>query len=370
MKLKSKLLGFTLIELLISMALAIILMAGVMEIVIGNRIIQRADGALARIQETGRMALNLIEADVRAAGFYGCVPPNSNSMVVIANGADIVGGAAFEAGSVAGYENIAGVFNPALPTKLTAGTNVDDMARQGSDVLSVYYTQRDTSINLAADHPQNSTAPLQITDNSTCFEEDDLVVIADCTVATLFRITNTSPAPACDGSPVTFAHAAGPGLNTSAAIAKGYEAGDTWVMRVVESSYFVADTGRVNPAGEAIFSLFRKFGNLNAEELLEGVEFLQLEFGQEVGAGATPNIRYVRPSDGTLVMSQVVSMRVGLLLKSYEAVLDDIDNNTYSLPGENIAATVSVPTPVAHSGGRSLRRVFMENIKVRNRPQN
>lgn len=66
--------GFTLVELLVSMAVALVLAAG-----LGYGYVQAAAGrqgteSLADLQETAHFALDAIESDLRLAGFYGRGP--------------------------------------------------------------------------------------------------------------------------------------------------------------------------------------------------------------------------------------------------------------------------------------------------------
>jgi type IV pilus assembly protein PilW len=63
--------GFTLTELLITLAINLFLVAGSVVVFMKARDLQRAVDANARLQETARYALAVIEADLRMAGFWG-----------------------------------------------------------------------------------------------------------------------------------------------------------------------------------------------------------------------------------------------------------------------------------------------------------
>lgn len=63
--------GLSLFELLISMIILAALMAGISELVVTNTRNANATSNLARLQETGRTAMQILTADIRRAGYLG-----------------------------------------------------------------------------------------------------------------------------------------------------------------------------------------------------------------------------------------------------------------------------------------------------------
>ncbi|QEY73851.1 prepilin-type N-terminal cleavage/methylation domain-containing protein [Pseudomonas denitrificans (nom. rej.)] len=63
--------GLSLVELLVAMALGLLLLAGVIQVVLGSKRSYQSSVALAELQETGRFALEAIARDLRNAGFSG-----------------------------------------------------------------------------------------------------------------------------------------------------------------------------------------------------------------------------------------------------------------------------------------------------------
>lgn len=63
--------GLTMMELLITVVILSLLMAGLAQLVVTNSRNATATGALARIADTGRAAIQLLSADIRRAGFLG-----------------------------------------------------------------------------------------------------------------------------------------------------------------------------------------------------------------------------------------------------------------------------------------------------------
>lgn len=63
--------GLTMMELLVTVVILSLLMAGLSQLVVTNSQNANATGALARIADTGRTALQLLSADIRRAGYLG-----------------------------------------------------------------------------------------------------------------------------------------------------------------------------------------------------------------------------------------------------------------------------------------------------------
>ncbi|MES1262920.1 MAG: prepilin-type N-terminal cleavage/methylation domain-containing protein, partial [Peristeroidobacter soli] len=72
--------GFSLVELMVSITIGLILLAGVVSIFVSSRVTFSTNERTARLQENGRVALDLITHDLRSAGYQGCsrgVPYNN-----------------------------------------------------------------------------------------------------------------------------------------------------------------------------------------------------------------------------------------------------------------------------------------------------
>lgn len=73
MMLFSKQKGLSLIELMITVILSSLLLLGVLQLYINTSATDRTSNELARVQESGRVALDLIAREARRAGYQGCV---------------------------------------------------------------------------------------------------------------------------------------------------------------------------------------------------------------------------------------------------------------------------------------------------------
>src|SRR5882724_12492398 len=117
--------GLSLIELMISITISLIVMSAMTYIFVGSRGAYRSNENLARVQETGRFALDYIGQDLRMVSFAGCHSRNltaANTLVIARPAVTYTG----VGDGLRGFENGAGWTNPN-----------PSIARVRGDVLSV-----------------------------------------------------------------------------------------------------------------------------------------------------------------------------------------------------------------------------------------
>ena len=383
---KRKQLGFGLVELLIAMTLGLVLSAGIIQVFLANRQAQRVEQSVARMQENGRIALELITKDLRLAGFVGCgafIPATNrtftNHVAAMAGAGNTFDGvegvnasSAFLSNSVRGFSFNNNAWTPALGQGVTAAAV--NGARDGSDVLSIYFGEfTGAVIQGSVANAANITVERRVMQNS-CFTRGQVVMISDCKDADVIAVTND---PDCNNPNITLEH--GAGLNTENFLGTAGErntyssvgidpnsAARPRVMAFRNFAYFIRNTGRLNVDGSPVMALFRWDG-AQAVELVEGIEFLRVEFGHKITDASNSNIRYVPPSNMNAAdWGRVTSVRVGVLVQGFDAVRDVNDMNNYLVADQQIPA-VAVPGGVQHAGGRTLRQAYTTTIEVRNR---
>jgi type IV pilus assembly protein PilW len=145
-------------------------------------------------------------------------------------------------------------------------------------------------------------------------------------------------------------------------------------MRFSSVVYFVADTGRKSPKGAKINALYRASNNMidnataqyTVEELIEGIDNMQLLFGERLPSG---DVRYVT-ADEVNNMLLVESVQIGLLVSGTQDVLHKSDDTFYILPGETIQpkdSSGNLEATVTYETDRRLRREFTQTVNLRNR---
>ena len=182
--------------------------------------------------------------------------------------------------------------------------------------------------------------------------QGDIVMIADCEAADIFQVSNSNP-----GGTGTLVHNTGattspgnynatnpgcPGGGNAHCLSKVY-AGDANVFGTQEISYNIGTGSEGEPA------LFR-----NGLEFLDGVENLQILYGEDTDGDAVAN--YYVPASQVVDMLQVISVRFAVVVRSATDRLTVGANQTYAVLGTNVTA-----------GDTRLRQVYTSTVTVRNR---
>ena len=345
--------GLTLMELMVALALGGFLVLGVVNVFLTTRESVSVEGALARVQESGRFAMDILADDIRRAHYTGCNSVNRYPDVLIRD-FPYEGLQGFRRNGVSWSQPAPDANDPGLARIVADPTQV----RDGSDVLNMHIGVHVGTNLLTADfQPGNTTVSLN--SNPGCLlENGEPVILSSCLTATLFE-ADVSPASCTDpNSPVTLTLNAN---NVPDDDGAGYNyTSRSEVMRFESVTWFVGDTGR-NRNGVDVFALYRQTNGAEPEEMIEGVEFMQILYGQRLGTANAPRTRFIPAGDSELEWDDVISVRIGLLIQSYEPVRDINDERSYVLADPN-----SPLDPNQHGGGLVLRQAFRTTAAVRN----
>jgi type IV pilus assembly protein PilW len=348
--------GFSLVEIMVAMLVSLFLLAGVLQLYLGNQQTSRLGTGVGDLQQTGQFAVDELANNLRMAAFQGCADAIRVTAPVRALNAPILP-LPTDPGSIGGFEVAAnGTWTGGAAPANWNGA----VPRPLSDVLQVQGGSR-AVVNLASTMGSES-AQVALASNPDNIVAGEMVLIADCGAADLFRVTSVTGG-------LTLVHTTSD--NSSANLSKAYTNATglnaAQAMRFNSWVYFVRDSGRDAADGSAIFSLFRLDTsrlNQTAQELVEGVEYLQVLYGERIG---TQNIRY-RAAPNVVNWGQVVAVKLALLVASREPVLDVADATAgYVLLDQTVARTGTSGATLTYANDRRLRRVFSAAINVRNR---
>jgi type IV pilus assembly protein PilW len=317
--------GFSLVELMVAMTLSLILLAGILSVVYSSKITYRESERIARLQENGRTAVEMMLRDMRAGGFRGCTRtvPFTNTLNsatsllwnfgTVVQGYDYVGLAGSTATTAWAPERSALITEP-LPS---------------SDIVAVR-TVRPNMPSFVTNAPMASTTADVTVDRlaTDTLAAGRTVLISDCSGAAVFAVSEFEGA----GTTATLHHettgtGAGPG-NSTTDIGFEFQAGaqvvpvDT-VIYYVRESETVRDV--VNPA------LWRIVGNGAAEELIEGVEAIQVQYGRDTNADRIVD-EYI-DAVGGVNWDQIVSVTFSMLIRSAEPTATEADPQDFDLLG-------------------------------------
>lgn len=326
--------GFTLIEILIAMLMGLFLLGGLFQIFMASKKTYRTQESLSRMQEDGRFAMDFLSREIRMAGFLGC---NNSAKIqnTLNSKTDFL--YRFET-PIEGFE----------ATSTTEWTPSKDAAitspLPGSDIISIRRAD-DQSFAITA-HP---TADSDITVSASGLKKCDIVMVSDCSSAAVFQVS------AVAGDVLTHipdsvinATTCSP-KNESADLGKSYAKGQAYPINTI--SYYIRENPNKEPA------LYRKAGINNAEEVIAGVEQMQVLYGVDNGSGS-PSYYVTADQISPPDWSKVLSVRISLLVRSAENNLTDHPvNYTYN----------SLLPITPGDGDHYLRRVFTSTIALRNR---
>lgn len=318
------------------MTIGLLLMGGVITILTSSHQTYRVNDALARIQENARYAFHILSKDIRMAGYSGCVGTGVPTVNTLNNSTDFLwrlGQAleGFEATSATGW-------TPALPA---SGEIPSPLG--GRDIIVVRGVGGDDTkvIQHPGGNPPGS-ADLKVTVGSG-LEENEIVLVTDCQAAAIFQISNVNTSQGFDNIVHNTGNTSTPG-NSTKALGKDFTGGE--LIKISTRSYFI----RTIDEWPALYS---KAGTSDAEELVRGVEDMQIQYGEDVDANWTADI--YRTADEVAIWGNVVSVRISLLLQS-------IEDNIVSLPQPyTFQGTTTTPTD------RRLRQAFTTVVTLRNR---
>lgn len=342
--------GFTIIEIMVALAISAILIGGITQVFLSLKQTNSVSHALARMQESARIANDIFVSDARHIGFFGCIDPYYASDTVHVLSSDVpdhISNLATE--SLDGWEVDAIGWGSGDGLGDIDGSGARN-ARLNSDVLRAQFLSQ-TQIPLSIDMSLKSSV-IQLPNNIFGLKDGHIAALGNCNDIDVFTVSSYT------GDPVTISHTTA--TNSSNDLSNAYTTNES-VRILLSNTYFVGETGRTNINGDTIYALYRRDVNGAIEEVVEGVENLQILYGEEFANGS---IRYVDADFAGLNKNSVTSIKIGLLIASTERVLSSADTTTYRVLNENIAQT---GTTITYPNDNRLRRAVSFSINVRNK---
>ena len=376
--------GLGLVELMVALALSLFLMAGVLQIFLGSKQTYNAVEQVSRMQENARYVVEAVSHATRNTGYTGC----STSQGPLTNTLNSATSVAFDFGTgVSGFEangsgpgstititsenpTASGTWNGAVPTDVAA------IAISGSDMLIVRVPGGGNvpiaELNASTDVFARLTGA--ITDgcpgpadrlSGICL--GDILLVSDCTKSRVFQVTalaEKTDAPCSTSQPcVQLSHddsLSTPGNSITAwggpyAPEEERFGPDAEILRLQTTMFFVGVGGDGTP------SFYQRVNANSSQELVSGVENMQILYGEDSDADGVAN-RY-RAADAVTDFQQVVSLRLSLLVRTDQPISSETNTQTYRLNG----VTAASATTIDPFNDRRGRFVFTSTIKLRNR---
>jgi type IV pilus assembly protein PilW len=323
--------GISLVEIMVALAVGLFLTAGVVQIFLGNKQSYRVAEASARIQENARFGMEFLTRDLRLAGYMGCSSADpllddaEYRETVVQNDIDPAAFAdRFEIG-IEGFDATDGGWEPDLDASMSGAlAGRDAIAVRGAFVAGAVIDDFDEGVfTLASAWPAG--------------EDEFAVVASNCATSGMWlhvaEISSETAAPTSSGKSEEYPE---------------QYAEQSELLPIETRSYYI----RNNNSG--IPSLYRRIGANNPQELIEGVEDMQIRYGRDSDGDGAANA-FV-PASAGLDWNEVVSVRVCLVFRSIEDNLTTSDTEPLPCPDSDVDLA-----------GNHLRRVFTTTIGLRNR---
>lgn len=398
--------GVTLIELMIALGIGALLILGLVQVFSASRTAYQLSTGLARSQENGRFAIDILQREIRMAGHTGCVndqarflPENITpsrpalvstflseddqlngnyapdylhhalrfDMAIEAYEGNAGGGTTYTMPATAAAAESAGEWSPALPEDLFTALN-DPLP--GSDILVLRgFTATGAQItNFAVGSPATiafeSTHARRLTEGVAT---PRLFAIADCMGAAVFKGDYGN----IEGGEITVAGVNG---NLTPLATLPIAPGQAMLYRADSLVYYVGLNAQDVPALYRLRYTMNGAGDVVGfnEELVEGIDLMQLRFGQDsfTGAGDRPsgNIGSATTADALVGPSteeawrRVGLVQIGLVARSAEpAAARQRNVSEVTPPLSTLGLAVTPPADTFY------RTVYEDSIALRNR---
>lgn len=323
---------------MVSILLGALLLIGIIQSYSDNLQGNNLQRAFARVQESGRFAVEILAQDIRRADFWGCLSNNTN--LTIENNLDITHAdyasvaepivEAFEQGGLLGQDNV------------PAGTQIDgEEVLENSDTITLIGASGENSIQVVKPYMNTNSAALHVSTGNG-IKKGDILLVTDCTGGDIFEVTSANPDTS---GQVT--HNTG----TVTTVGNGDQefshtyAGDAGIQRLRQITYFIGTGFNGRPA------LFSSSDGTVAE-IASNVENMEILYGEDTNGNQVVD-QYVT-ADAVGDMESVLSVRVNLLVASEETNFNDA-NTTFTLNG------------IDYGDDGRLRKLYSVVTNIRNR---
>jgi type IV pilus assembly protein PilW len=356
--------GLSLIELLVAMTIGAVLIFGATQVYVNSRNAYGVNEGVARLQETARYAMSVIEPDVRMSNYWGLL----KGAAVIGNQASQAVGTAAATVASSAAANICGRnFATDLSTNLQGDNNsyvISTNAKAaGCDTLL------DLNTGTAWTTTPVTTADTLTVRRASVFDSASTAgQLQICTSRIAGRMI--SDGSVCAGAVV--------GQADNVAVAK--------LENLIVDTYYIDRNSQqlvgfpslrrktVTTAGGAI--------QFRDQEIIAGVEDMQIQFGIDPAGNTGVATRYVNPN-GVPAGAQIVAVRIWLLIRSDQPENGFTDSRIYqygdrlqatgitgdlnAAAGAGLAYQPSLSADATFNGPRRCRRLLISRtIQVRN----
>jgi type IV pilus assembly protein PilW len=317
--------GYTLLELMVANGLGIMMIAGIVQVFTSNSQSIRVVDASARVQESGRIALDMLAKDIRMADYWGCAATGD-----ILNHLDITD---------ADYDPA--IHNPTSAVGLTGQNDVSNITMgdpaspisvlNGTDTITFKGASPLNGVRIETPYMNVAAATIHVNTGAN-LPKGMVLLITNCSGGDFF--SNTSNNTASGGSLIHSTGnlpTAGHVNNSIKNLSQTYS-DDAVISSPYTKTYFV---GAGSAGGTSLYRYQPELGR--TDEIIPNVTDMQLVYGDDTNNNGSAN-RFADASTANL--DNAVAVRITLTIES---------------PNDNIV------------GGDPLRREYSTIATIRNR---
>ena len=303
--------GFSLIELLIAIGLSAVLLLGISQIFIANKLSFNTATAYSHVQESGRFATELLARDIRIADYWGCLR-NTGDILDHLDDTD-----PDYDGSITGVSGIDGTTTPLTPATVISGITV----RPQTDTLTIRGA-KPLDVKVSPPYMTTNSSDIHVTLNAGAdVPLGQLVLITNCLSGDLF--SNSSNNTLSGGN---ILHNEG-SISVDGAVNNAFKetaniyTADAQILTPYIKTYFIGQ----NPQGG--WSLYLSVDGV-ASEYVRDVTGLQFIYGEDTGGNGSADV--FDDAAGVGDMDNVVSIRAVLTAES-DSDIDESLSRDYSI---------------------------------------
>lgn len=327
--------GLTLIELMVTLLLSSFLLLGILQLFINTNSTDRANASLARLQENGRIALDMLKQDLRRTGYQGCASP-----------------------TVASRPNSSRIFP------------LDAMGEQGTELVEGAATASDSLIMRHASPAMmratniSNTQVTFISGSNISFTAGNRYefILTNCEDVAIFTgivsARSNNPDLTTQGQyPNRYTLTTLQGANSGTPPSLyGIPTGEgSQFLRVVENTYTIQnDPSNLDSAGAQTSTLYK-----NGDPMIANVDNFQVLYGVTNG-GLTSWVSGDNLTDAQ--REDVSRLQISLVISSSDEVTEAANTQAFAI------ANIGTDTQLNAIADRRLRRVLNTVVDVRNRP--
>lgn len=292
--------GVTLIELMVSLVIGLFLILGATTIYVNSRKSADVDDSIARLQETARYALSVIETDARMSNYWGLTQDGratgNKKSQSSSTGSDTPANTLAPAlDSDCGQDYAVDVENP-----IAASNNSFGLGSTSSSSSSTSSSSSSTSDCAAKTGAVANSDSLTVRRASTDVSAIDANKLQVCTTQASMGIILGG---ACDGE----------------------------LHDLITTGYYVdqQSDGRTDVPSLRRLRLISG-PQFRDDEIVAGIEDMQIQFGVSANPTSGQAVQYVNAGDAALATGQIVAVKVWLMARAENRDGAFTDSKTYS----------------------------------------